>query len=765
MKKLVAKSGLFLAVISLLTGLAPLDRAQSVTRVYTDPDGVFYQVDGQFFNHATSFVWPAGSKHTLSITPVQTDVTGTTQWSFTNWNSGSTVFTQNPLVITADPSMSEFHALLTVNYALSLRYFSCSDASSCAASPGTILVNSALYNSDANIFLPAGSTAVLVASPKPGHVFLGWAPGVNQVSRGILDTVTMNGAVGAYPRFQQTRPIDLSTVPPGLQVLADGVPVFTPSTLEWGWDTSHKVGPVSPQQDLHGVRWVFSSWSDSGAANHSYTVAEFVSDDALTATYVRGETISIVTSPPGLKLTVDGRNNWPDNNFVWGVGEVHQLVAPAQLTDAQGHAWSFLQWSNGGPAAQAFAVPADSADSGVLLTATYVPMGQLTLNSVPSGLTLQVDGSGCQTPCNILRSVGSQVKVSGPVSVSLGAGSRADFLSWSDGSKGDHTLILTAQPAVLEADYHILNQLTLVSVPAGGVTWQVQPLSPDGFYDSQSVVQVGVTALAGYRFRQWAGDLSGTAPSGAVSMNVPRAVSAQLDSVPFIAVSGIVNAAGATPQAGIAPGSIASIYGGGLAPNTALGPGSPLAQTLASVTVTAGDSVFPLFFVSPTQINFLLPPAFPAGAATLTVSVPGQPDLRSSFTVVRNAPGLFQQMLNGQAIAVALHEDGSLVTADSPAQSGELLTMFGTGFGPTNPPTPEGFALPALPVFQITDSATITIGDSTVIQPDSVFAAPGRIGVDEVQFRLGSGAPTGMNAPMHITFNGQDSNTVLLPVE
>jgi uncharacterized protein (TIGR03437 family) len=765
MNKLAAKSGFFLALIWLLTGLARVDYAQSVTTISTVPSGVYYTVDGQTFSKPTSFIWPAGSVHTLYVTPVQTDVLGTTQWAFSNWAAGSVTFQQNPLIITADPSITSYQATVSVAYGLSLLFFSCSDASSCAASPGTVFVNNTPYTSNTTVFLPVASQATLQAQPNPGHIFLGWAAGLNQVTQGFLDTVTMNAPVSVSPRFQQAREINLGTVPAGLQVLADGVPVLTPTTMNWGWDTSHTVAPVSPQEDNHGLEWVFSSWSDSGASTHSYTVTDFLTPTSLTATYVQGETVSIVTSPPGLHLTIDGRSNWPGNNFIWGVGQVHQLEAPAQLTDAQGHTWSFVSWSNGGPAVQLFTVPAPSATSGVLLTATYAPMGQLTVNSVPSGLTLQVGGSACQTPCSIQRSLGAQVTVSAPASVPLGAGSRVDFLNWSDGAAANHTVTLNAQPVVLQANYEVMNQLTLVSNPAGDVTWQVQPPSADGFYAAQSAVQVGVTAVPGYKFQQWAGDLSGTTPSGTVSMNVPRMVTALLTRVPFIAVSGIVNAAATTPQAAIAPGSVASIYGGSLATSTALGPGSPLVQTLAGVTVTSGDQIFPLFFVSPTQINFLLPPSFPIGAATLTVSVTGQPDLQSTFTVARNAPGLFQQIVNGQALAVALHEDGSLVTTNSPAQSGELLTMFGTGFGPTNPPTPEGFALPAEPAFVITDSATVTIGAATVIPPDSVLAAPGRVGVDEVQFRLGSGAPTGMNVPMKLTINGQDSNTVLLPVQ
>jgi uncharacterized protein (TIGR03437 family) len=766
MKKLAAKSGLLLAVICLLTGLAPVDYAQSVTNISTIPSGVYYSVDGVIFNHPTSFVWPTGSVHTLYIAPVQTDVLGTTQWTLVNWATGSTVFPQNPLIITADPSITEFHAVVAVAYALSLLYFPCSDPSGCAASsPGTVYVNSAAYTSNAIIFMPVGTQASLQAAPAPGHLFLGWEPGLNQVTQGFLDTVTLNAPVQVSPRFQQAREIDLSTIPAGLQVLADGLPTPTPATLYWGWDSSHTVAPVSPQTDSHGLHWIFSSWSDGGASTHAYTVAELLTPTGLSATYVQGEAVSILTSPAGLPISVDGRTNWPTYNFVWGIGEVHQLTAPAQATDAQGRTWSFVSWSNGALAAQSFTVPTASLNTGVTLTANYAPMGQLTLNSVPSGLTLQVDGVGCQTPCNILRASGAQVKVSAPTSVPLAAGSRADFLGWSDGATGDHTITLNAQPVVLQANYHIMNQLTLASNPAGDVTWQVQPSSADGFYDSQSVVQVGVTALAGFKFQQWAGDLSGTAPSGTVSMNVPRSVTAVLARAPFIAVTGIANAAATTPQSGIAPGSIASIYGGSLSPTTALGPTSPLTQTLAGVTVTAGDSLFPLFFVSPTQINFLLPPNFPIGPATLTVSVTGQADLQANFTVVRNAPGLFQQMVNGQAFAIALHEDGSMVTTNSPAQSGELLTMFGTGFGPTNPPTPEGLALPAQPAFQVTDPATVTIGAATVISPDSVVAAPGRVGVNEVQFRLGSGAPTGTNASLNITVNGQSSNTVLLPIQ
>jgi uncharacterized protein (TIGR03437 family) len=58
----------------------------------------------------------------------------------------------------------------------------------------------------------------------------------------------------------------------------------------------------------------------------------------------------------------------------------------------------------------------------------------------------------------------------------------------------------------------------------------------------------------------------------------------------------------------------------------------------------------------------------------------------------------------------------------------------------------------------------VSIGDGA-IQPENVFAAPGRVGVDALQFRLPDGSLSGTNAALHITVNGQDSNTASLPVQ
>jgi len=225
----------------------------------------------------------------------------------------------------------------------------------------------------------------------------------------------------------------------------------------------------------------------------------------------------------------------------------------------------------------------------------------------------------------------------------------------------------------------------------------------------------------------------------------------------------VANAAGSGPLAGVAAGSLASIFGANLASDTAAAPVSPLAHTLAGVTAHIGDRILPLQFVSPTQINLQIPPDLAPGDRTVTLSSPGMADVSADFTVVRNAPGLFPAVVDGQIYALVLHPDGTQVTAGAPAQPGELLTAYGTGFGPTDRPRSEGAAEPPAPLNRILDPVTITIGSAVYI-PESAFAAPGQVGLDMVQFRLDGGGPSGPAIPISVIANGVSSNTLALPI-
>ena len=767
MKKFDWKYVPIFVILALSMALAPVFHAQtqgSLTRITPVPDGAGYLVDGQYYTHASSALWPAGSKHTLWVPNlVQTSQLGT-QYVFTDWEfSGGSL--PNPVTVTASSAITEYRAVFTTNYGLSLAFgLSCPDLSNCA-SPGTVLVNGAPYIATATVYLAANSSAILQAFPNPGYVFTGWGQGANQTVVGFQNTVNMAYPMTVYPEFQPARQVNLLTNPPNLALLADRALVPTPVAMEWAINSVHTVGANSPQKDKVGKYWSFQSWSDGSTdLNHAYTVASSSMPTSLTANYIGAGLVSILTQPTGLKVKVDGQYNVLNATFfAWGVGEKHHLEAPAQQTDAQGRVWQYSSWSNGGAATQDIIVPPEAETNGMTYTVTYTPLTKLTVTSSLPGLSVQLDGVACTTPCETLRNPGTQVRVSAPASVPQGDGVRADFDGWP-GTTGDLVVTVGDTAVTLTANYHQLYRLSTASDPVNGAVWTVLPASADGFYRVNTNVALSLATQPGYKFRRWDGDLSGTIPSGVVTMSAPRSVKALFDPVPYIAPMGVMNAAGTTPQPGVAPGSIVSIFGVNLATLTAVAPDGMLPQTMGGLTVAVADRLLPLFFVSPGQINAQVPDDLATGDYVLTVSPSGAPQVRANFTVVRNAPGLFPVPVDGQTIAnaMAMHEDGSAVTADAPAKAGELLTLYGTGFGPAERPRPEGLPIPESPSYNLVDAVTVQVGQ-LAIPAEKAYAVVGRCGIDAVQFRL-DGSVTG-TVTLRVTINGVDSNTLMLPVQ
>jgi uncharacterized protein (TIGR03437 family) len=565
-------------------------------------------------------------------------------------------------------------------------------------------------------------------------VFIGWDNGQNQQIAGMFDTVTMNTPTVVYPRFQLARKIQLQTSPAELDVFSDRSRIATPAIVEWAYGSTHILGVPSPQMNTKdGKWWIFSKWDDGAPENRTYTVEPGGEIKTFTAVFVPGTATDLRTSPAGLTLKVDGRDNWTSYIFPWGAGETHRLEAPEQQTDAGGRLWQFSAWSNGGARVQDYVVPVGQMSDTVRVTAVYTPVAKLTVESAVAGLTVKVDGADCATPCEVKRPVGSVVKVWAPASLPAGEQSRADFDGWpgSASTASEWSLTLGADPVSEYLTYRTMNRLTVAADPADGATWRMQPGSPDGFYEAGASVTVTAVSQPGFRFRRWAGDASGSAPATTVAMSAPRSVAAMLERIPYIAPAGVASAAGAPADAGVAPGSIVSVFGASFSPETVTGPENPLAQALGCVTVRSGARLLPLIFVSAGQINFQLPDDTVLGDQKLTVSCDGMPDVDATFRVVKVAPGLFDGAL--------FHEDGSLVTADSPAKPGELVTAYGTGFGPAVSARPFGLA--PLESSAIVEPPVVQVGDGFV-EVSKAFTVAGKVGVDAVAFRWPEGGGT-----------------------
>ena len=107
----------------------------------------------------------------------------------------------------------------------------------------------------------------------------------------------------------------------------------------------------------------------------------------------------------------------------------------------------------------------------------------------------------------------------------------------------------------------------------------------------------------------------------------------------------------------LAPESIASIYGAGLASTTLQAQSQPLPNSLGGVTVTLQDSSgtafpVPVFYVSPNQVNCFVPKGVAAGVATLVVAN-GSTTFTGTALIGATAPGLYTAGPSGLGPAAA----------------------------------------------------------------------------------------------------------------
>jgi len=118
-----------------------------------------------------------------------------------------------------------------------------------------------------------------------------------------------------------------------------------------------------------------------------------------------------------------------------------------------------------------------------------------------------------------------------------------------------------------------------------------------------------------------------------------------------------VNAARFTPN--VAAESIVSAFGSSLATAPASAASNPLPTSLGGTQVKLRDSsgverLAPLFFVSPTQINYQIAPGVVNGNTGVTITGGDGSVSTGSMTVESVAPGVFTMNANGQGVAAAL---------------------------------------------------------------------------------------------------------------
>lgn len=146
----------------------------------------------------------------------------------------------------------------------------------------------------------------------------------------------------------------------------------------------------------------------------------------------------------------------------------------------------------------------------------------------------------------------------------------------------------------------------------------------------------------------------------------------------------VVNAASYRRDA-LPADSIASAFGENLAIRTEAAVALPLPTEIAGTQVFVNGIPASLLYVSPTQINFILPSYIEAGAATVIVSNPKGIYALGTAQIATSAPAIFTADASGHGDAAALATNDGINYLSAPFATtingnANILVLFGTGF-------------------------------------------------------------------------------------
>lgn len=335
-------------------------------------------------------------------------------------------------------------------------------------------------------------------------------------------------------------------------------------------------------------------------------------------------------------------------------------------------------------------------------------------------------------------------------------------------------------PAISSMFYNITNGKLTITMPGAGVTafglllFDVKTFTTDGSGSDTVNINVGGsvghatsppfgTAFIGFTSATpvTSVTLTGTSPDEFPTLSKVYFIPAPPPAIPTI--TSVLNGAGFQPT--IASGAWISIKGTNLSSTTRIWTatdfqGNNLPVQLDGVSAKVNNLSALVYYVSPTQLNLLAPDDGTTGPAQVEVTT--STGTSTAFTVTKSAfsPGLFTFTATYPA---AVHLDGTYVgpaglipgAQFSPAKPGETLALFGTGFGPANPPQP---ASTIVTPSALADQVTVTIGG----QPAEVlYAGLTGSGLVQLNVTVPPGVPNG-DAALSATVGGTSIPSGLL---
>ncbi|MCW5980512.1 MAG: hypothetical protein KIT09_20700 [Bryobacteraceae bacterium] len=226
---------------------------------------------------------------------------------------------------------------------------------------------------------------------------------------------------------------------------------------------------------------------------------------------------------------------------------------------------------------------------------------------------------------------------------------------------------------------------------------------------------------------------------------------------PRFAANGVAGAADYSTGA-VAPGQAIVAYGAGYGPpeiaGARLDEAGRVATTLAQTRVLFDDAAAPLLYAVNGQVSAMVPFGLtPGGVTRMEIEYQGVRSPPVFLRVLAAAPGLLTADSSGVGQGAALNQDGSFNSTSNPAAPGDIVVMFGSGGGQTDPPGVDGrIAGPPLPA--LTQEAQVFI-DGEEAEIVYVGPAPDLVeGVFQVNARIPANTRRGRNADAEVIVGG-----------
>jgi uncharacterized protein (TIGR03437 family) len=192
----------------------------------------------------------------------------------------------------------------------------------------------------------------------------------------------------------------------------------------------------------------------------------------------------------------------------------------------------------------------------------------------------------------------------------------------------------------------------------------------------------------------------------------------------------------------------------------------PLPTTLGGATVFVNDKPAPIYYVSASQINFQVPCDAAPGNGVIRVERDGQKSNSITALIAKSAPKLL----------IAVDQSGAVTStplggAAAVVHTGDYLTIYALGLGPTTPAVASGTASPLSPLATVPGKNLVYFGQNDLFHssaipviPQFIGLTPNFVGLYQINVQIPADLPKGI-VPVLLQGEIGASNKLLFNVQ